>query len=90
MNPRYSHAYLVSCMLHGAVVAAILLLAYLANQAVTDKPKIFELVAGGGDNYAATEAPAIGVPGGIKAVLPAPTVAETPAQIGFLSFWDSV
>ena len=76
MNSRYSNAYFYSCLLHGSVVAAILLLAFLANQAVVNKPKIFELVAGAGDNYAATEAPAIGIPGGIKVNLPAPTVAE--------------
>ena len=38
-----------------------------------DTPKIFELVMGEGDNFAATEAPALGTPGGgIKIEIPGP------------------
>jgi colicin import membrane protein len=33
---------------------------------VKDEPKVFELVAGAGDNYAATAAPALGSAGGVK------------------------
>ena len=46
-----------------------------------DKPKIFELVAGEGDNFAATEAPALGTPGGgIKIEIPGPP-APTPSPV---------
>ena len=41
--------------------------------------KIFELVAGAGDNYLATEAPALGSPDSVKIDIPVPpTPASTP------------
>jgi len=43
---------------------------------VKDTPKVFELVAGEGDNYAATEAPALGIPGGIKVAITAPPAPQ--------------
>jgi colicin import membrane protein len=72
MTDRYPSAFLLSATMHGAVVAALLLLGFLFNQPEKDPPKIFELVAGEGSNYLATEAPALGTPGGIKLNLPAP------------------
>jgi colicin import membrane protein len=50
--------YVVSLVLHGAVVFAIALSAMVFQQAQLNSPQIFELVAGEGTNYAATEAPA--------------------------------
>ena len=38
--------------------------------------KVFELVAGEGDNYAAKEAPAFGTPGGVKLDAPVPVTPE--------------
>jgi colicin import membrane protein len=60
-------------------VALVLLLGFAASQSRQETTKVFELVAGQGDNYAATVAPAIGVPGGIKLTVPAaPAAPPTP------------
>src|SRR5471032_916900 len=84
MTSRSSNAYVLSAVLHSAVVAAIFLLAYMANQSVMNAPKVFELVAGSGNDYMATEAPNLGVPGGITVTipdLPAPSPAVAPAPL---------
>lgn len=72
MTARSPSAFLLSAALHGALVALALLLAYVARTHVEDAPKVFELVAGEGDNYSALEAPAAGVPGGVKIEIQAP------------------
>jgi colicin import membrane protein len=78
MPTRTFSAYFMSVLLHGAVVALILFFAYMAHETTADAPKIFELVAGAGDNYAATEAPALGSPDGLK--------IEAPAEAKSVSF----
>ena len=80
MRANSPTAFLVSLSLHAIVVAMALLFTYAARQQVKDPPKIFELVAGEGDEYEATEAPALGVPGGIKVAIPDIPLppAETP------------
>lgn len=78
MTPRSPSAILLSATLHGLFVAIALLLAYAMQSQVKDQPKVFELVAGEGDNYAATEAPALGVSGGIRIALPEPTPIPAP------------
>ena len=81
MRANSPTALLVSLSLHAIVVAMALLFTYAARQHVKDTPKIFELVAGEGDEYEATEAPALGVPGGIKLAIPdipAPPAATPP------------
>ncbi len=69
-------------MLHGAFAAALLLTAFALKEKSPDEPtKIFELVAGGGDNWAATKAPALGTPAGVKfepSAQPAPQVRPEP------------
>lgn len=83
---RSNPAYLTSVFLHGALVA--LALAYVYWRSIVQPepaPTVFELVAGEGDNYAATEAPALGTPGGIKITVPEmprpePTPTVTPAE----------
>lgn len=71
---------MLSLALHGALVALALLLSYAVNQQVKNAPKVFELVAGAGDNYMATEAPALGSPTGLKLDLPTtPTPQIEPA-----------
>jgi len=73
-------ALMFSLALHGALVALALLLSYAVNQQVKNAPKVFELVAGAGDNYMATEAPALGSPTGLKLDLPTtPTPQIEPA-----------
>lgn len=75
MQANSPSAFLLSATLHGLVVALIFLVTYLLHQQVKESPKIFELVAGAGNNYAATEAPpAIADP--INFDLP-----ETPAPV---------
>lgn len=62
---------MLSLTLHGAIVAIVLFFTYAVHTQVKEQPKIFELVAGEGDNYMATEAPALGTPG-IKLNVPTP------------------
>lgn len=62
---------MLSLTLHGAIVAIVLFLTYAVHTQVKEQPKIFELVAGEGDNYMATEAPALGTPG-VKLNVPTP------------------
>jgi colicin import membrane protein len=79
MTARSPSALLLSASLHGLVVALILLLTYAMQTQVKEVPKVFELVAGGGDNYGATEAPLLGVPGGVKIAIPEPPTPPAPA-----------
>ncbi|MBS0663301.1 MAG: TonB family protein [Verrucomicrobia bacterium] len=72
MTARSPSAFLLSAALHGLFVAVALLFAYAVQSSVKEQPKVMELVAGEGDNYAATEAPALGVPTGIKISIPEP------------------
>ncbi len=76
MTDRYPNAILFSAILHAAAVGVLLLCTYLLHQRELVPVKSFELVAGEGDNFAATEAPALGVPGGVTL-----TVPETPAPV---------
>jgi colicin import membrane protein len=87
MNAQSPGAYGKSVMLHGAVVLLVFFFSYAASSSVRDAPKVFELVAGAGDNYAATVAPALGSVGGIKVPAmprqpepPAPPVPDTAAS----------
>jgi colicin import membrane protein len=66
MQANSPNAFFLSTFLHAGVVALIFLFSYLTSDSDKKPPKIFELVAGEGDNYMATEAPALGEPGGVK------------------------
>jgi colicin import membrane protein len=90
MTARTANAFFLSAMIHALFAAALLYTAYSLKDEVIDKAKIFELVAGEGDNYAATAAPALGTPEGqgveIKMPpgppMPAPTITPpTPDPI---------
>ena len=72
MTARSPSALLLSATLHALLVGVILLFTYAWETQVKDPPKVFELVAGAGDDYAATQAPALGVEGGVKLTLPEP------------------
>jgi colicin import membrane protein len=79
-------SYGLSALLHGTVIALIIAISLLLQQQVEKAPKIFELVAGEGDNYAATAAPALGGAGGVKITIPepesaAPTVPSRPEPV---------
>lgn len=84
MTARSPSAFLLSASLHGMVVAVLFLFTFLVQIQIKETPKVFELVAGEGDNYAATEAPALGTPGGIKVAITAPPtprpVAPAPVE----------
>ena len=80
MTARSPSAFFLSASLHGLVVALLFLFTYLVQTQVKEVPKVFELVAGEGDNYGATEAPALGTPGGVKIAIPAPP-APQPAKL---------
>jgi colicin import membrane protein len=73
-----SRAFVASAALHTLLMGVLLWFAYEnKKQADEDKPQIFELVAGAGDNFGATEAPALGTPGGgIKLEIPAPPAPD--------------
>ena len=81
MTARSPGAYLSSATLHAAAVVLLLGAAWVAKQQTRPPVKIFELVAGAGDNWAATAAPAAGTPGGVKLKVPAtPEVAPAPPE----------
>jgi colicin import membrane protein len=71
MTARSPSAFMLSATLHATVAAGLFLIGYVANQEPKDTAKVFELVAGEGDNYTATVAPALGMPG-VKLSVPAP------------------
>lgn len=76
MQANSPQAFFVSTILHVAVVVVLLVVAFLVQQRVEKPPKIFELVAGEGDNYMATAAPALGTPDGIKVTIPEPPIVK--------------
>lgn len=81
MTATSPSAFMLSATLHALVVALILLIAYVANSGDTPPPKVLELVAGEGDNFAANEAPALGIPDGIKVPLTkAPELPVAPPE----------
>ncbi|WP_237702381.1 cell envelope integrity protein TolA [Opitutus terrae] len=61
---------MLSATLHGVLAALVLYFTYGLSDRMKENPTIFELVAGEGDNYMATEAPALGTPSGIKLAIP--------------------
>lgn len=83
MTATSPRAFLMSATLHVLLVGLMFIGACVTGDKMEDAPHIMELVAGEGDNYMATEAPALGVPGGIKIEIPeipAPQVQPTPAE----------
>lgn len=80
MQANSPQAFFISTILHVALAAILLVVGFLVQQRVEKPPKIFELVAGDGDNYMATAAPALGTPDGIKVTIPEPAVVK-PAPV---------
>lgn len=80
MSTNSPAAWTMSIALHALVAGLLALVAYTANLNADKPPRILELVAGAGDNYMATEAPALGTPDGVVS-LKVPAIAPTPAPI---------
>lgn len=81
MQPNSPSAFLLSAVLHSVIAGLVLFFTYGLNREAKDPPRIFELVAGEGDNYLATEAPALGVEGGIKLAMPEiPVITPAPLE----------
>lgn len=82
MTAQSPSAYFASICLHALVVALAVLAFMVSARRAAEPPAIFELVAGEGDNYAATEAPALGEPdadpGETAVSLPKPVVTRRP------------
>lgn len=76
MTARSPSAFFLSATLHGMVVVIVLLFTYLVQTQVKEVPKVLTLVAGPGDDYGATSAPALGTPGGIKLAIPEPPAPQ--------------
>jgi colicin import membrane protein len=74
MTTHQSNAFLLSATLHGAMAVLILLFTYAVHERAKVPEKIFELVAGEGDNFRATIAP--GQTGAARAARPPPTLAQ--------------
>jgi colicin import membrane protein len=72
MGDAANKGFWMSALLHGAAAATLFIFTYVVKSEVTEEAKVFELVAGEGDNFMAREAPALGTPGGIKVDLPEP------------------
>lgn len=81
---RYPGAMVASATLHIGILLLLLFSFWWARREREEPPQIFELVAGEGDNYAATEAPANRMPEPAEAVsvdIPEPIPVVTRAPI---------
>jgi len=79
MQAKTTNGFYLSALLHGSIAALVLFFTFAVREEVKESPKVFELVAGEGDNYAATAAPALGRPGGIKIAVPEPPAPKPAA-----------
>jgi colicin import membrane protein len=81
MSARTANSFFASAALHAVLMALVLWFTWAHNRSDDKEPLVvFDLVAGEGDNYAATEAPALGVAGGIKLEIPEPP-APSPSPV---------
>jgi colicin import membrane protein len=81
MTATSPSAFMLSAMLHAVVAMVLLLVSLTLNRQINDSVKVFELVAGEGDNYAARAAPALGTEGGVKLKVPeVPAPKPLPAE----------
>ncbi len=75
MHARSPAAFALSALLHGVFVAVMFFGAYAVRDSLPPPAHIIELVAGDGDNWEATEAPALGSPNPTVKI----DIPETPA-----------
>ncbi len=78
MTARSPSAFAYSALLHASAAAAVFLAMFFSQRHEAKPPVIFELVAGEGNNYGATEAPALGSSDG-KVKFPAVKAVPVPA-----------
>lgn len=78
MTARSPSAFAYSALLHASAAAVVFLAMFFSQRHEAKPPVIFELVAGEGNNYAATEAPALGSSDS-KVKFPAAKAVPTPA-----------
>lgn len=76
MNDRMPAAFVLSLTLHGAMVVLLLAVGYVASRPPKLENVPFELVQGEGDNFAATEAPKLGIEGGLKVPISVPPMPQ--------------
>lgn len=70
MSAHSPSSYALSLTVHGTAVVVLLAIAWGFQHQAPKPVAIFELVAGEGDNYTATVAPALGTPGGADLKVP--------------------
>lgn len=82
MSAQSPKSYILSGLVHAFVVAALMVAAWVMQNPQREPTKVLDLVAGDGDNWSATEAPALGSPGGSEAIkvpnipMPMPKIEE--------------
>ncbi len=76
MTATSPRAFALSASLHAAVVLLLVVGGWATRTRSPETPTILELVAGEGDNYMATEAPALGDPNSVKLELPEPAITK--------------
>lgn len=80
MNSQSPSAYVLSALIHAAAVALLFGVAHIMSTQVRPPAKFIEVVAGAGDNWSATEAPALGSPDGSEDIkvpnMPGPTIPK--------------
>jgi len=82
MNPYSPSAYFLSALVHASAIALLFLASFVMRQTTREPARIIELVAGEGDNWAATEAPALGSETGDPAIkMPQVSIPEPPAKV---------
>ena len=74
MSAHSPSSYALSLTVHGAAIALLLGVAWVFQSQAPKPVDIFELVAGVGDNYTATVAPALGTPTGTELKVPAVSI----------------
>lgn len=72
MSEGSAKGFWMSAALHGTAAALLFVFTFVVRSQESEPVKVFELVAGEGDNFMATEAPALGTPGGVTIDLPDP------------------
>ncbi len=76
MTATSPRAFALSASLHAMVVLLLVVGGWMTRTRSPEAPTILELVAGEGDNYMATEAPALGDPNSIKLEIPEPAISK--------------